>query len=41
MIGRIDGINFFPQAAPLVSYRALHELSGLWWYRYRYRHGEV
>jgi uncharacterized SAM-binding protein YcdF (DUF218 family) len=34
--------SFFPQvSALLVSHRALHELIGLWWYRYRYRHGEV
>jgi uncharacterized SAM-binding protein YcdF (DUF218 family) len=33
---------FFPQISSLVtSYRALHELIGLWWYRYHYRHGEV
>jgi uncharacterized SAM-binding protein YcdF (DUF218 family) len=34
--------SFFPHVgALLVSDRALHELIGLWWYRYRYRHGEV
>ena len=34
--------SFFPQvSALLVSHRALHELIGLWWYRYRYRDGEV
>jgi len=33
--------SFFPQVtALLVSYRALHELIGLGWYRYRYRHRE-
>jgi uncharacterized SAM-binding protein YcdF (DUF218 family) len=34
--------SFFPQvSALLVSHRALHELIGLWWYRYRYRDEEV
>jgi uncharacterized SAM-binding protein YcdF (DUF218 family) len=34
--------SFFPQVpALLVSYSALHELIGLWWYQYRYRHEEV
>jgi len=34
--------SFFPQVPSLlVSYRALHELIGLGWYRYRYRDGEV
>jgi uncharacterized SAM-binding protein YcdF (DUF218 family) len=34
--------SFFPQvSALLVSHRALHELIGLWWYRYHYRDGEV
>jgi uncharacterized SAM-binding protein YcdF (DUF218 family) len=34
--------SFLPQVPSLlVSYRALHELIGLWWYRYRYRDGEV
>jgi uncharacterized SAM-binding protein YcdF (DUF218 family) len=33
---------FFPQVtALLISYRALHELIGLAWYRYRYRDGEA
>ena len=33
---------FFPQVPSLLtSYRALHELIGLWWYRYHYRDGEV
>ena len=34
--------DFFPQVPSLLfSYRALHELIGLGWYRYRYRHGEL
>jgi uncharacterized SAM-binding protein YcdF (DUF218 family) len=34
--------SFFPQVPSLlVSYRALHELIGLWWYRYHYRDGDV
>jgi uncharacterized SAM-binding protein YcdF (DUF218 family) len=34
--------SFFPQVPALrVSYFALHELIGLAWYRYHYRHGEV
>jgi len=34
--------SFFPQALSLVvSYRALHELIGLAWYRYRYGRGEA
>jgi len=34
--------SFFPEvSALLVSDRALHELIGLAWYVYRYRHGEV
>jgi len=34
--------SFFPQVpALLTSYRALHELIGLWWYRYHYRDGET
>jgi uncharacterized SAM-binding protein YcdF (DUF218 family) len=34
--------SFLPYVPSLlVSYRALHELIGLWWYRYHYRHGEV
>jgi uncharacterized SAM-binding protein YcdF (DUF218 family) len=38
----LSASSFFPQVpALLVSYNALHELIGLGWYRYRYRHGEV
>jgi uncharacterized SAM-binding protein YcdF (DUF218 family) len=34
--------SFFPQVPYLLaSYRALHELIGLWWYKYRYRQGGV
>jgi hypothetical protein len=34
--------SFFPQVPSLlVSYRALHELIGLGWYRHRYRDGDV
>jgi len=34
--------SFSPQVPYLLaSYRALHELIGLWWYKYRYRQGEV
>ena len=34
--------DFFPQVpALLISYRALHELIGLAWYRFRYRPGPV
>jgi uncharacterized SAM-binding protein YcdF (DUF218 family) len=34
--------DFFPQVPSLlISYRALHELIGLAWYRFRYRPGEV
>ena len=34
--------SFFPQVpALLVSHRALHELIGLWWYRYHYRPGQI
>ena len=40
--GSLSAGSFFPQVpALLVSYRALHELIGLGWYQYRYRHGEV
>jgi uncharacterized SAM-binding protein YcdF (DUF218 family) len=38
----LSASSFFPQvSALLVSHRALHELIGLWWYRYHYREGEV
>jgi uncharacterized SAM-binding protein YcdF (DUF218 family) len=38
----LSAASFFPQvSALLISHRALHELIGLWWYRYHYRHGEV
>lgn len=34
--------SFLPQVpALLVSYRALHELIGFAWYRYRYHYGEI
>ena len=34
--------SFFPQVpALLVSHRALHELIGLWWYRYHDRPGQI
>lgn len=40
--GSLSASSFFPQVPSLlVSYRALHELIGLGWYRYRYHHGEV
>ena len=36
--GSLSVSSFFPQVPSLlISYRALHELLGLWWYRYRYR----
>jgi uncharacterized SAM-binding protein YcdF (DUF218 family) len=38
----LSASSFFPQIPALLnSYRALHELIGLAWYRYRYRHGEA
>jgi len=38
----LSASSFFPQVPALLnSYRALHELIGLAWYRYRYRHGEA
>jgi uncharacterized SAM-binding protein YcdF (DUF218 family) len=38
----LSASSFFPQVSSLlVSHRALHELLGLWWYRYHYRRGEV
>jgi uncharacterized SAM-binding protein YcdF (DUF218 family) len=38
----LSASSFFPQvSALLISHRAFHELIGLAWYRYRYRHGEV
>jgi uncharacterized SAM-binding protein YcdF (DUF218 family) len=40
--GSLSVSSFFPQVPSLlISYRALHELLGLWWYRYRYRDWEV
>jgi uncharacterized SAM-binding protein YcdF (DUF218 family) len=36
----LSASSFFPQvSALLVSHHALHELIGLWWYRYHYRSG--
>lgn len=38
----LSASDFFPQVPYLLaSYRALHELIGLAWYSYRYRHGEA
>jgi len=40
--GSLSVSSFFPQVPALfVSYRALHELIGLAWYRYHYRNGEA
>ena len=38
----LSASSFFPQVPSLLtSYRALHELIGLWWYRYHYRDGDA